>query len=285
MPDTIKIPGAGPQPKKTVYLIGGGIVVLAGIVYFRRKKAAATATTAAVTDPNAIDPATGYAYGSTQEATALAGQSAYQNPVNYGGGGGPAVSGTTINPIATNDQWTQAAVTYLVNTVGAPAGDVSSALGAYVAGQALSPSQIDYVHQAIAGVGPAPQAGANGYPPSIKTGAPASASYSITNPPPGTRYERDASANNRQGQAYQIWPDGTTYKLTNAEWDALGHPPYTEKNAYTVRTPPPQSFYKYAPNAYGKGKGQVYQVWPDGSKHALTNADYAALGKPHYTNF
>jgi hypothetical protein len=177
MADTITLPGVGTQPKKTVYIAVGGVVVLGLIGYYRRKKAAAAAP---ATTASQIDPATGYPYGSAEDAAALSSQAGYQTPV--GGGSGSSLdfsSGTALTPggvalsttFADNQSWERAAIDYLTNTIGLSAGAVSGALGKYLAGQSVTPSEQDIIHQAIASEGQAPVAGANGYPPSIRQAA------------------------------------------------------------------------------------------------------------------
>jgi hypothetical protein len=172
----VKLPLGGSHPKKQVYLYGGAIAIVVAYALYKKRQNAATATTA---DPTQTDPATGYAYGSAEDATALAGQSAYQNPVDYGGGGGPS-SGTTSTGLPTgggftdNGQWKQAADAYLAG-IGLDAGAVSSALGKYLSGEFVNATEKNYVEQAIGSEGRPPVAGANGYPPSIRvqsTGGP-----------------------------------------------------------------------------------------------------------------
>lgn len=175
----VKVPGLGTQKKTTVYMVGAGVIVVIGVAYYRRKKSASSTSTTGTTDPTAIDPATGFAYGSTEDATALAGQSAYQNPVDYGGGGGPPSSTPpTAAAFTSNPQWEQAAVTFLSDTVGLSSSAVSTALGHYLNGTAVGPSDRALIEQAIAAEGQPPSAGPNGYPPSIRD---------IAAPPPGVK--------------------------------------------------------------------------------------------------
>jgi hypothetical protein len=171
MDGTVKLPAFGVQKKQTVYVVGGVVVVVMGVAYYRHKKSSAAATvTPGTTDNNAIDPATGFAYGSTEDAQATANNSAFQNPVDFGGGGGPP--GSTPAPgtgFATNPQWEQAAVSFLTDTVGLSASGVSSALGKYLNGTGVNDSEKSVIEQAIAAEGQPPQSGANGYPPSIRS--------------------------------------------------------------------------------------------------------------------
>lgn len=175
MADTIKLPGMGPTNKKTVYAGLGVLAVAVGIYYYRKRNAAATASTT-TTDGSNIDPATGYETGSPQDLAALAAQG--QVPPDYSPGtvvngmGGPTPTYTyPAASFATNDQWGQAAESYLVAQVGLDAPTVSAALGAYIAGKALTASQQSVIEQAIAQVGQPPIPGTNGYPPSIRTQA------------------------------------------------------------------------------------------------------------------
>jgi hypothetical protein len=162
---TVNLPGAGAVKKKTVVLAGGAVLTLAAIYYVRKKKAANATATAVPAD--AIDPATGFAYGSSEDAQALAGQSAYVAGTDAGGGGGPVPSGTTVAPIATNADWTRAAETHLTDN-GLSFAPVSSALGKYINAQYLDSAEAGIVYQAIAAVGKPPVSGPSGYPPSLK---------------------------------------------------------------------------------------------------------------------
>lgn len=176
-PKTVKLPGVGKVNTTMAMAAVGGVVVL-GYVYYRRKKtAAANAASTASVPASQIDAATGYPYGSSQDALALASQSAYQNPVSYGGGGGPAGNPNNVNNpqigtgFTNNAQWEQAAIAYLT-AGGAPFSAVSSALGKFISGVAVTDgsADADYIHQAIAAEGQPPIPGPNGYPPSIRTG-------------------------------------------------------------------------------------------------------------------
>lgn len=170
---TVKVPLAGEISKKTALMVGlgGGLLI---VVYIRRRNADATSASASTdpstADPSTIDPATGYVYGTPEDAQALADQSAYSTGQQYGGGGGPISSGTggtTVNPVATNDEWSRQSVTYLVNH-GAKFAEVSSALSKYLAGEAVSAEEKSIILQAIAFEGKPPNAGEAGYPPSIR---------------------------------------------------------------------------------------------------------------------
>jgi len=162
MAETIKTP-FGTYPKKKV-LIGGAIVagILAVMVYRARQ----ASTTGAIPDAE-INPATGYPYGSAEDAAALASQAGY---VSASGSGGGSVSSPEVpgQGFVTNAQWSQAVVTYLVNEdlVLDPT-QLTEALGRYLAGLPLSDTQVSLVNQAIAVEGRPPLAGDNGYPPAI----------------------------------------------------------------------------------------------------------------------
>lgn len=175
----VKVPGVGTVPKKGV---AAGLAVLAlilGIAYYRHSKNKAAPAADMSQDPNAIDPATGLTYG--EEAAGIQsgtlagagtpfgdtsgivgydaqGQPVYADQVGYG----PAPS------FVSNGAWSQAVQQYLVATTGADAGTVAAALGTYLAGQPLTDAQAQIVHSAIAFFGQPPQAGSNGYPPSLR---------------------------------------------------------------------------------------------------------------------
>jgi hypothetical protein len=187
MAETINVPGVGPAKKP---LVIGGIAVLAGILavaYYRHAKnksaAAAGTAAAAAQDPNAVDPATGLTYGEEAagiQAGDLAGAGTPYGDtsgiVGYDAQGQPVYSDTVgygpTPSFVSNGAWSQAAEQYLVATTGADAGTVAAALGTYLAGQPLTQAQASVVQQAIAFFGQPPQAGSNGYPPSLKMAEP-----------------------------------------------------------------------------------------------------------------
>ena len=187
MADTMQIAGK-PVKKQTVAIAAGAVVILGIGVYRYRKQAAADAATAAdnaaaqapgTGTDSAIDPATGFPYGSIEDASALTSQSGYITPFGAGGqgttyltGGPYPGGGQTPGGFTSNAQWSQAAEDYLVNTASGDANTVGNALGKYITGQVVTAAQSDIVNQAIAFEGYPPVAGANGYPPSIRTAAP-----------------------------------------------------------------------------------------------------------------
>lgn len=179
MTDTIKLPIVGAHKKQTVYVVAGGAVLILGVAYYRAR--GATDSTAPA-DDQMIDPATGFPYGSPEDAQALAAQTAYEVPSNAGGGGG-AVGGSLppgVTQFVSNSQWAQAAEDHLINVIGLDAGLVSAAIGKYIAASDVNDAQKSIIEQAIAAENYPPVAGANGYPPSIKHSA-----DPITPPPSG----------------------------------------------------------------------------------------------------
>lgn len=218
----------GKQVSKGTLWIGGGAAGLLGIALYRYRKqqqaaAATAAANAAAQAPgtglgtsDAIDPATGFPYGSTEDAAAMTAQAGYNSPIgglgysdigyNYGGGGfypgsggGPVGGGFTSNA-----QWSQAAEAYLVGQ-GADANTVGNALGKYITGGVINdPTATSIVNQAIAFEGYPPVPGPNGFPPSIQTGP-----TGVGNtPPPTTTPNQNVTVPKviglRGDQAYQI---------------------------------------------------------------------------------
>lgn len=180
MADTIDIFGK-PVKKSTAGAVAIGGVIIIGLLVYRSKKNAAAAAAAAASSnqapttdqsQNALDPATGYPTGSVEDLAALQaeqGQYGYQ----YGGYGGGVGTGTvTGNPTAftNNAQWAQAAEQFITGSSGGlGASDaVGNALGKYITGGELSPTQADIVNQAIAFEGYPPVSGPDGYPPAIR---------------------------------------------------------------------------------------------------------------------
>lgn len=215
------------MPKKQALLLGGGAVVVLGFAYMRyrsqqQQQAAAQAAVAAQTatgtgngTSDQIDPATGFPYGSAEDAAALTAQASYNSP--YGGlgysdtsylyGGEPYYPGSSGYPTAggytSNSQWSQAAQSYLSGTVGTDAGTVSTALGLYITGQEMSSAQQAIVEQAIAFVGYPPVAGPDGYPPSIRTAPPTSTTPPPT-PPPGNTVKVPNTVGGTAGNAHNL---------------------------------------------------------------------------------
>lgn len=176
----VKVPGVGTVPKKGVAVGLGVLALVLGIAWYRhsRNASAAAASPATQPDPNAIDPATGLTYGEEaagiQAGDLAGGGTGYGDTsgiVGYSANGQPVYAdqvgyGPTPN-FVNNAAWSQAAQQYLVASTGADAGTVAAALGTYLAGQPLTQAQASVVQQAIAFFGQPPQAGSNGYPPSL----------------------------------------------------------------------------------------------------------------------
>lgn len=162
-------------------------------------------------DPYSTDPATGRTYGDEQSgAYGTAAYGAYSQGAGLNGNDAYPWDGTTGNPndpysmdpstnstygdegystgtgvgqeFLTNGSWVQYAENYLTSTVGLSAGTVSSALGKYIAGQAVDSAQQDIINQAVAVAGYPPVSGAGGYPPSIRLSGTPNASGSISVP-------------------------------------------------------------------------------------------------------
>ncbi len=186
MADTIKVLGNNiPKP----VAIGGGIIVLAGGVYFYRtkKQKSDAAASVAAAGSSEIDPATGYPFGSPEDAAAMSTQDNYQLPTAGGGygfqgyaGGSGGVFGTgTPGSFTSNAEWAQYVEAYEENNLGADAPTVGNAIGKYLTGQALTTDQVGLVQSAIAIAGYPPVSGPNGNPPNYVT-----ANTGNTNPPP-----------------------------------------------------------------------------------------------------
>lgn len=173
MPGTIDLPGVGAVDKKYVF-VGAGVVVLGAAYYFRNKQQQNAAIAASGANTG-IDPATGYAYGSPEDAAALANQAGYVNPTVGTGGGGGSVSNIPDNGLpqgfTSNAAWSQYVVTYFLNnSLIQDSTQLTDALGRYVTGQApADANQESLINQAVAFAGYPPIAGSDGYPPHIRT--------------------------------------------------------------------------------------------------------------------
>lgn len=163
----------GTVQKKTALMVGGAVVVIGGIVWYRQKKLAAS--TPSTTDAE-IDPATGYPYGSPEDAAALAGQDSYVSPTTGGGGGSSTIPTSNVG-YTSNGQWTQAVIATLTNSgsISDPT-QLSEALGKYVTGAYVEAGSAydTLIQQAISVEGYPPVSGSNGYPPSINRTPPTS---------------------------------------------------------------------------------------------------------------
>jgi len=167
----------GSVSKKTALLVGGGVAVLAGVMYYRGKQQEQPSTAGASTE---INPATGYVYGSAEDAAAMAAQGDYLTGGMVGGSGGGGGGSGGDPPAGTgftnNAQWTQSTIIGMTNSgIIEDASALSVALGKYIAGQPVGDSTVmrSLIEQAIAFNGHPPLAGPNGYPPSINTQNPA----------------------------------------------------------------------------------------------------------------
>lgn len=165
--------------KKEYLLVGGGVFLLLLIVFYRQKKAHQAAATASAGANTGIDPATGFPYGSAEDAAALANQGSYINPTQPfapgggGSGGGYPTANTGPGNFTNNAQWAQYAEQYMYsNGQITDLGPLSNAIGKYLAGQSTSADEHSLVNQAIAVAGYPPVAGPNGMPPSFNTSPP-----------------------------------------------------------------------------------------------------------------
>jgi len=175
---TIKTP-IGNVQKKTAVLLGGCVVVLGVIVYYRQKQLGGG--TADVSEDAPINPATGYPYGSAEDAAALADQASYISPPASSGGGGSSVPASNVG-YTSNGEWTQAAISYLTNNGAVEdATQLSAALGKYITGAYADATQTGLIQQAIAAVGYPPIAGTTGYPPSINKTPPTDPANPVPN--------------------------------------------------------------------------------------------------------
>ena len=208
MADTINVPGMGATKKTTVYVAGAIGTVIIGVVWYRSRS---TASSTPVDTSTQIDPATGYAYGSAEDAAALQAQSSYISPGGSGtGSSDPYYGAQQPTGFTSNSQWAQAAEDYLGNTVGSDTNAVSAALGKYLVGGDVTDAQRSIVEQAIAFQGYPPVSGPNGYPPSIRTST-------VVAKTVANGYYRDASAG---GAIYKV-DANKFYHVQLSYWNRL----------------------------------------------------------------
>lgn len=168
-------------------LPAGAWLGIAGVVfwYVSRKKGSKStggAQTDAAGNTGTIDPATGYVYGSPQDAAGLAANSAGSG----GDGSSPGTSGgsTVAGTYADNTAWANAAINYLVS-IGVDATGANSAITQFLASQPLTTQQQGDVNLAIQRIGAPPTPPQPGTaPPPIVT-PPGPGQVYATNPPSG----------------------------------------------------------------------------------------------------
>lgn len=163
---TIKTP-IGEVSKKTALIAGVGAIAILGIIWWRTKSTENLASSAGASE---INPATGYPYGSPEDAAAMAAQANYITPTTGSAGGG--AGGYPLGGIGfvNNAQWVQAVIEYMTTAglVEDPTA-LSAALGVYITGSPATSTQQSLIEQAIAAQGFPPLSGPSGYPPSINT--------------------------------------------------------------------------------------------------------------------
>lgn len=158
MPSDVKVPVMGKTPKGAVIAGVVAVVAVGGyLLYKHLTKPAVPPTTAA----------TGYGYGATGYGYGAGGYGSY-GTAGFGGGypyfgyqgyGGPP---PPQGPPTTNAQWGQQAEAAL----GSSGHDsIAAALGKYLTGATITPTQYQTVQEAIAVMGYPPVAGTNNYPP------------------------------------------------------------------------------------------------------------------------
>jgi hypothetical protein len=182
----------GTVQKKTALYIGGGLVVVGAIVYYRQKQAGDVPTDDGTDNP--INPATGYPYGSAEDAAALAEQAGYISPTanDPTTGGGSSIPSTGTGYVS-NGAWVQGVISYMTsNGLVEDATLLSAALGKYITGSYVVPGSNDdsLITQAIAAQGYPPISGVNGMPPAINRNPPQTTTPPVTTPPNPSAHPR-----------------------------------------------------------------------------------------------
>jgi Fibronectin type III domain len=145
----------GPLPVIAWIGIGGVVFYLVA-----KQKKTSSGGTGAATDAagntGAIDPATGFVYGSPEDLASMhgvIGGGSSAGTDNSGGGGGGSSGAKTYN---TNADWGRAAVNYLTG-LGIDPTVATQSIGQYLSSQTLSDTQQGNVNLAIQALGPPPQ--------------------------------------------------------------------------------------------------------------------------------
>lgn len=160
------------------------IVIAAVIIYYTRKKSTGTAgqATDAAGNVGTINPATGYVYGSAEDAAAAGGSGSLGGSLGSSsdsGTGGSTVAGS----YADNNAWAVAAINYLVS-IGVDATAANTAITQFLGSQQLTPAQQADVNLVIQRLGAPPSPPEPGGSNTPIVNPPSSSTYA-TNPPTG----------------------------------------------------------------------------------------------------
>lgn len=264
---TFKTP-LGPVPKKTAVIVGGGLVLVGAIVWYRQKQ------TAEQPDANVaeadINPATGYPYGSAEDAAALAQQAAYVSASPTGtasGGGNTGGSGSSNTPTyaSNNAEWSQGVLAYFQdNGIIEDISGMSVALGKYITGAYVTDVEVALIQQAIAVKGQPPTAGASGYPPSLNRTPPNSGGGTVTPPPTGSTGNAGAITGRKTTAT------ATTISATfKAAPNAVSYIVYLDGRVYKTITETSFSIGALKPNSHHTVGIQA--VGANGSKGPISN--------------
>jgi hypothetical protein len=258
MAETVHVPGVKrPMPKWAVFAGLGGVGV-AIVLYYRSKsqqnqQPAATATdqfppdgtVGNPSDPYSTDPATNQTYGN--EAAGSGGTfGAFGTSGGFGGTGWDSSTGlftdpngnTCTNPgadgfcpgsgsggppFSSNDLWSNWVIQQMQTlNPNLNVGQLTDALGLYLAGQPVDPGQKTLVLDAEAIGGPPPVAGPGGYPPNVRTNGSKGGGGTAANPVTGlkqTGQEGFTGADiswspSAHATSYQVTSDKGTASLT-----------------------------------------------------------------------
>jgi hypothetical protein len=254
---TIKTP-VGTVSKKSALILGSGVAVLGFIVWYRQKQLGGTGDTAET--ETAINPATGYPYGSAEDAAALAEQASYVSPT-VPTGGGSSVPTSNVG-YSSNGQWTQAVVEYMLNNgLVEDTAQLSAALGKYITGAYATDTEVSLIQQAIAVQGFPPIAGTTGYPPSINRTPP---STTPTTPTGDAAAPRLHHVNTTKSSAILQWSPAANAKtyIVYKTGGAVVKSGVVE-TSFTVLNLKPNTTYSFSVagvNADGKRSGKTSNV-------------------------
>lgn len=196
----VTLPGGAKVPKQAAVAGVAAVAVLVGVYYYRKHKQAQQAPAATPTDqyppdgtvgnpqdPYSTDPATGQTYG--DEALGSGGTFGAFGGLGSGGGSGGgdgSGGGSGGPPFADNPSWANWTIGQLLATnPNLDPGQLTDAIGVYLAGQQASATQKTLIFDAIAVGGDPPVAGPNGYPPKVQTGG--NGGGFASNPPAGLK--------------------------------------------------------------------------------------------------
>jgi nucleoid-associated protein YgaU len=225
-------------PRWVIPVVGGSIVGIAYLIYDHEKNKNSTAAAPAASP--VVASQIGAAGTPAQSPLSASGPGA-DTYTSIPSGSSPS----GLSAYATNAQWAEAGVQYLVSG-GTPGTEASTALSDYLSGTENSDQNATaLINQVISDLGPPPQGVVAATPTPTPT-------------PTGTVFTPEIVANtaSKNGAVYESDPDGKYTLLSAAEYDAMGRPAPSE---YIDVTPQLTEGYALGGTSYTVKSGDTLQ--------------------------